>query len=144
MQTKERIFHAITFEAVALAIIIPATALITGKATGDLAIVGIGLSLFTVVWNYFYNILFDRKFGSDRANRSLALRIGHTFGFEAGLIFLSVPSIAWFLQISIGAAMLLEAGFLVFFFFYATGFNWCYDKVQPYKRVFGSNQIPSM
>lgn len=137
MQTKERIFHAITFEAVALAIIIPATALITGKATGDLAIVGIGLSLFTVVWNYFYNILFDRWFGSDRSNRSLKMRIGHTFGFEAGLIFLTVPTIAWFLQISIGAALLLEAGFLVFFFFYATGFNMAYDRIQPYKWLFG-------
>ena len=138
MQTKERIFHAISFEALALAIIIPATALITGKATGDLAIVGIGLSLFTVVWNYFYNILFDRWFGFDRSNRSLMLRIGHTFGFEGGLVLLSVPVMAWFLQISIGAALLLEAGFLIFFFFYAMGFNWCYDKVQPYRRVFSS------
>ena len=137
MQTKERIFHAITFEAIALAIIIPGTAMITGKATGDLAIVGVGLSLFTVVWNYFYNVLFDRWFGSDRSSRSLAMRIGHTFGFEAGLIFLTVPTIAWFFQISIGAALLLEAGFLVFFFFYATGFNWCYDRLQPYKKIFG-------
>ncbi|EGU38163.1 hypothetical protein VII00023_19544 [Vibrio ichthyoenteri ATCC 700023] len=135
MQTKERIFHAVTFEMIALAIIIPTAAFITGKASGDLVIVG--LSLFTVVWNYFYNILFDRWFGNERSNRSLALRIGHTFGFEGGLIFLSVPTIAWFLQIGIGAALLLEAGFLVFFFFYATGFNWCYDRIQPYQRVFG-------
>ncbi|KII77066.1 PACE efflux transporter [Vibrio renipiscarius] len=141
MQTKERIFHAVTFEAIALAIIIPTTALLTGKATGDLAIVGVGLSLFTVVWNYFYNILFDRWFGSERSNRSLALRIGHTFGFEGGLIFLSVPTIAWFLQIGIGAALLLEAGFLVFFFFYATGFNWVYDRIQPYRRLFTQNVV---
>lgn len=138
MQTKERIFHAITFEALALAIIIPSAAVITGKATGSLAIVGIGLSLFTVVWNYFYNIGFDRWFGHDRVNRSLKLRVGHTFGFEGGLIFLTVPTIAWFLQISIGAALMLEAGFLVFFFFYATGFNWCYDRLQPYKWMFAN------
>ncbi|WP_260259172.1 PACE efflux transporter [Vibrio intestinalis] len=140
MQTKERIFHAITFEAVALAIIIPSAAMITGKATGSLAVVGIGLSLFTVVWNYFYNIWFDRWFGYDRANRSFKLRVGHTFGFEGGLIFLTVPTIAWFLQISIGAALLLEAGFLVFFFFYATGFNWLYDRLQPYKWMFASKR----
>ncbi len=143
MQTKERIFHAITFEAVALAIIIPTTALITGKATGDLAIVGIGLSLFTVVWNYIYNIIFDRWFGSDRSHRSLKMRIGHTFGFEGGLIFLSVPTIAWFLQISIWGALLLEAGFLVFFFFYATGFNMAYDKLQPYKWLFSTKTTSS-
>ncbi|RJX73735.1 PACE efflux transporter [Vibrio sinensis] len=140
MQTKERIFHAMSFEAIALAIIIPTTALITGKAGGDLAIVGIGLSLFTVVWNYIYNVLFDRWFGSNRSERSLALRIGHTFGFEGGLIFITVPAMAWFLNISILAALLLEAGFLVFFFFYATGFNWCYDKVQPYRFLFGQKE----
>ncbi|GAB2664506.1 PACE efflux transporter [Vibrio panuliri] len=136
MQTKERIFHAITFEAIALAIIVPSAALLTGNATGELAIVGIGMSLFTVVWNYFYNILFDRWFGSDRSNRSLAKRVGHTFGFEGGLIFFTVPTIAWFLQISLWGAVLIEAGFLIFFFFYATGFNWAYDRVQPYKWLF--------
>lgn len=140
MQTKERIFHAMSFEAIALAIIIPTTALITGKAGGDLAIVGIGLSLFTVIWNYIYNVFFDRWFGSNRSERSLALRIGHTFGFEGGLIFITVPAMAWFLNISILAALLLEAGFLVFFFFYATGFNWCYDKVQPYRFLFGQKE----
>ncbi|MGF1910423.1 PACE efflux transporter [Vibrio kasasachensis] len=137
MQTKERIFHAISFEVIAIAIMIPTMALLTGKATGDLAIVGIGFSLLTVVWNYFYNIMFDRRFGSDRSQRSLKLRVGHTFGFEAGLIFVSVPTIAWFLQISIFAALALEAGLLVFFFFYATGFNWCYDRIQPFKWLFG-------
>lgn len=140
MQTKERIFHAMSFEAIALAMIIPASAIITGKATGDLAIVGIGLSLFTVVWNYIYNIIFDRWFGPNRSERSLALRIGHTFGFEGGLIFITVPAMAWFLNISIFGALLLEAGFLVFFFFYATGFNWCYDRIQPYQFLFGQKK----
>ncbi|EGA65651.1 PACE efflux transporter [Vibrio brasiliensis] len=133
MQTKERIFHAVSFEALALAIIIPVTSLITGKGTSDLAIVGVGLSLFTVVWNYFYNIAFDRLCPIARAERCLKVRILHTCGFEGGLIFITVPTIAWFLGITLLEAIMLEAGFLVFFFFYATGFNWCYDRVQPFK-----------
>lgn len=135
MNKQERVFHAVVFEALALAMIVPASALITGKGASDLAFVGIGLSLFTVVWNYYYNLMFDRMFGQDRENRTLKMRIGHTAGFEGGLIFITVPSIAWFLQITIGQALLLEAGFLVFFFFYATGFNWFYDRYQPYKLL---------
>jgi len=135
MNKQERVFHAVVFEALALAMIVPASALITGKGASDLAFVGIGLSLFTVVWNYYYNLMFDRMFGQDRENRTLKMRIGHTAGFEGGLIFITVPSIAWFLQITIGQALLLEAGFLVFFFFYATGFNWLYDRYQPYKLM---------
>ncbi len=62
MTRNERIFHAVLFEMIALAIIIPAASLITGKGSSDLAVVGIGLSLYTVVWNYIYNLYFDKWF----------------------------------------------------------------------------------
>ncbi|HCG6131153.1 TPA: PACE efflux transporter [Vibrio parahaemolyticus] len=134
MTRNERIFHAVLFELMALAIIVPTAALITGKGSSDLALVGIGLSLYTVVWNYIYNLYFDKWFGSNRADRSLAMRLGHTIGFEGGLIFISIPVIAWFLEITFFQALMLEAGFLVFLF-YATGFNWLYDKVQPFGKM---------
>ncbi|EJC7017399.1 hypothetical protein BBM20_02990 [Vibrio parahaemolyticus] len=135
MTRNERIFHAVLFELMALAIIVPTAALITGKGSSGLALVGIGLSLYTVVWNYIYNLYFDKWFGSNRADRSLAMRLGHTIGFEGGLIFISIPVIAWFLEITFLQALMLEAGFLVFFLFYATGFNWLYDKVQPFGKM---------
>ena len=135
MTRNERIFHAVLFEMIALAIIIHAASLITGKGSSDLAVVGIGLSLYTVVWNYIYNLYFDKWFGSNREDRSIAMRIGHTLGFECGLIFLSIPVIAWFLEITLLQALALEAGFLIFFLFYATGFNWAYDKIQPFGKV---------
>ncbi|MDF2152462.1 PACE efflux transporter [Vibrio sp. CAU 1672] len=135
MARNERIFHAVLFELIALAIIVPVTSLITGKGSSDLAIVGIGLSLYTVVWNYMYNLYFDKWFGANREERGLAMRIGHTVGFEGGLIFITIPVIAWFLQITLLQALALEAGFLVFFLFYATGFNWAYDRVQPYRKI---------
>lgn len=130
MKTKERVFHAIIFELIALAILIPAAAMFSNKDASSLMVVGVGLSLYAVVWNYFYNIWFDKQFGSERATRSLLLRIGHTAGFEFGIIFITVPMIAWFLSISLGAALLMEAAFLIFFFFYAIVFNWCYDKIR--------------
>ncbi|HDM8068928.1 PACE efflux transporter [Vibrio harveyi] len=135
MTRNERIFHAVLFEMIALAIIIPAASLITGKGSSDLAVVGIGLSLYTVVWNYIYNLYFDKWFGPNREERSLAMRIGHTLGFEGGLIFLSIPVIAWFLEITLLQALALEAGFLIFFLFYATCFNWAYDKIQPFGKM---------
>ncbi|KOO05562.1 PACE efflux transporter [Vibrio nereis] len=137
MTSKERVFHAVLFEAIALAIVIPVSAIVTGKGASDIALVGVGLSLFTVFWNYYYNMMFDRLFGQDRVQRSLQKRIAHTLGFEGGLIFITVPVIAWFLGISLMNAMLLEAGFLAFFFFYALAFNWWFDKYQPYKLVLG-------
>jgi uncharacterized membrane protein len=134
MTRNERIFHAVLFEMIALAIIVPVTSLITGKGSSDLAVVGIGLSLYTVVWNYIYNLYFDKWFGSNREERSLMMRIGHTIGFEGGLIFITIPVIAWFLQITLLQALALEAGFLIFFLFYATGFNLAYDRIQPFGK----------
>ncbi|MDE1208703.1 PACE efflux transporter [Vibrio aestuarianus] len=133
MSVKERIFHAVVFELTALAILIPLSALITGQGSGDLAMVGAGLSLLAVVWNYQYNILFDRLFGSDRSGRSAKIRLLHTTGFEGGLVFVSIPAIAWILEITLWQALILDIGFLVFFFIYTMVFNWCYDKWQPYK-----------
>ncbi|MDE1249854.1 PACE efflux transporter [Vibrio aestuarianus] len=135
MSVKERIFHAVVFELTALAILIPLSALITGQGSGDLAMVGAGLSLLAVVWNYQYNILFDRLFGSDRSGRSAKIRLLHTTGFEGGLVFVSIPAIAWVLEITLWQALILDIGFLVFFFIYTMVFNWCYDKWQPYKLL---------
>ncbi|MGL1006961.1 PACE efflux transporter [Vibrio vulnificus] len=133
MTQGERLFHAVAFELLALAIIVPATSLMTGKGASALAIVGIGLSIFTVIWNYIYNQYFDQWFGANRAERGLKMCLLHTLGFEGGLIFITIPVISWFLSISILQALLLEAGFLLFFLFYATGFNWLYDRVQPFQ-----------
>ncbi|MDE1332075.1 PACE efflux transporter [Vibrio aestuarianus] len=135
MSVKERIFHAVVFELTALAILIPLSALITGQGSGDLAMVGAGLSLLAVVWNYQYNILFDRLFGSDRSGRSAKIRLLHTTGFEGGLVFVSIPAIAWILEITLWQALILDIGFLMFFFIYTMVFNWCYDKWQPYKLL---------
>ncbi|GIU24304.1 membrane protein [Shewanella colwelliana] len=130
MSTKERIIHAILFEIFALVLVVPIAMLLTEKDVSALAAVGVGLSLYTVVWNYFYNIWFDGHFGTDRAERNIWLRIGHSIGFEAGLIFVTVPVIAWFLGLSLWGALMLEAVFLVIFFFYAVLFNWCFDSIR--------------
>ncbi|MBO0212162.1 PACE efflux transporter [Vibrio sp. Vb2880] len=134
MSNQERLFHAISFELMALLFVVPLGALLSGKSGGSMAAIGIGLSLFTVVWNYLYNVGFDRLFGADRTQRKAKIRVWHAVGFEGSLVFVTVPVIAWFLQVSWSTALLLEAGFLTFFFFYTIAFNWGYDKLQPYQR----------
>lgn len=137
MTRQERIFHAVSFELIALAMVLPLATLAIGKQPHSIAAVGIGFSLFTVVWNYIYNLYFDRWFGSNRNERSMIVRVVHSVGFEGGLVFITVPVTAWFLEISLWQAVALELGFLIFFFFYTTGFNWVYDKIQPYQRLCG-------
>lgn len=132
MGLKERVGHAILFELIALGLMIPLTAIITGRGAGELALVGVALSLYTVVWNFCYNLMFDTWCSVPRLQRNLALRLAHVAGFEGGLIFVTVPSVAWYLDISLLHALALEAGFLLFFFAYALLFNWAYDSIRSH------------
>ena len=127
---KSRVFHAVLFECIALLILIPASYLLTDEGSMAMSLVMVGLSLFAVIWNYIYNLIFDWKFGYDRLNRTLLLRVFHSCGFETGLIVLTLPVVAFALSISLMSAFLLEAAFFAFFFVYAIIFNWVYDIVK--------------
>ncbi|WP_425263582.1 PACE efflux transporter [Vibrio owensii] len=135
MNTKERIIHAISFEAIALSILIPVTSILSGTKAGNLVVVGVGLSIFTVIWNYIFNIYFDKVCKTPRSNRTPKERVAHVCLFELGLIVFALPAISWFLAISIWEALILELGFLVFFFFYTMIFNYYYDKLISKKRT---------
>ena len=141
MKTIERVSQAILFEVIALAIVIPTTVLIAGYETDKMAIAGIALSLFAMLWNYVYNIVFDKLAGYDRVKRGLAIRIIHAIAFELGMIMITLPSLAWYLNITWLEATILEAGFLVFILFYTFTFNWLYDRYQPYKRWVSNEQF---
>lgn len=135
MGRNERIFHAVVFEIIALLMMVPLAAWFSGKGTGDMALVSIILSVTATVWNYIYNVYFDRWFGGERIQRGLMMRISHTLGFEGGLLLITIPFVGWFLQMSLLETLALEAVFITFFLFYTLGFNWLYDKYQPYRAL---------
>ena len=70
-----------------------------------------------------------------------AERIIHSCGFEFGMVAITLPVIAWYLNISWFEAIILEAGFLTFILVYTFIFNWLYDRYQPYKKWFGKGQL---
>lgn len=133
MQTKERFFHAILFEVIALAIVVPSSIFITKQESEKMLIIGVLLSLFSVFWNYVYNIIFDYFTDKDRINRTIKIRTIHTLGFEAGFLFVTIPLIAFILSISFLNAFYMELGFMTFFLIYSAIFNYVYDISQPYK-----------
>ncbi|MBU3003930.1 PACE efflux transporter [Paraglaciecola arctica] len=133
MKTIERVFQAFLFEVIALAIVVPTSAIIGGFATGKMAIVGVALSTFAMLWNYLYNILFDKIAGANRLTRGVIIRMIHACCFELGMVVITLPVLAWYLEITWIAAIVLEASFLVFILFYTFIFNWLYDNYQPYQ-----------
>ena len=83
-----------------------------------------------MVWNLAFNTAFEAwESRQARRGRSLARRIAHAIGFEGGLAAILVPLIAWWLDIGLWEALLLDAALLLFFLGYTFVFNWGFDRV---------------
>ncbi|QYJ74267.1 PACE efflux transporter [Shewanella sp. FJAT-52076] len=127
---RERLLQALLFEGVALLLLVPLSTLIGGHHPGEMIIVAASLSLYAVCWSYFYNQGFERFCQHFRLRKTAVLRVGHILGFELGLMLATLPPVAWFLDISLWQALLLEAGFLMFFLLYGLVFYWLYDEIR--------------
>ncbi|MDX2319636.1 MAG: PACE efflux transporter [Moritella sp.] len=133
MRTRlDRIRHAILFEIFGLIAIMGAMSQL-GFEVGHVGVMGVIFSVVATGWNYVYNIGFDkymlRKMGT--VTKTTLIRIVHSLGFEGGLLFLTIPFMAWFLNISLWDAFLLDMSMVIFYLFYAYGYNVAYDKIFP-------------
>lgn len=129
----DRVRHALMFETIGLAIITPTSAWLYGKPMFDMGVVGIGAATLATLWTFVYNLGFDhalrRLYGDVR--KSLRQRILHTALFEFGLLAMLLPPMAWYLQITLLQALILDLGIVAFYLVYNFGFNIFYDRVFP-------------
>lgn len=132
MTFKERIFHAILFETLAILISILALELVTEHATEKLSLVVILISVIAVGWNFIFNWIFDRTFTEPREKRSFLLRVFHTLLFEGGLLVLTLPLVAYILQVSLITAFVMDVGLTLLILVYTFIFNWLYDHLRLY------------
>ncbi|WP_027962184.1 PACE efflux transporter [Halomonas halodenitrificans] len=124
---RERLTHMVLFEALGLAIVIPASSALTGHGSGEIGVLAVGLATVAMLWNLVWNRLFDVWVPSRR--RSLWQRIAQAGGFELGLLLMTLPAVAWWLQIGLVEAFWLDLGFMLFFLFYALIFNTAFDRI---------------
>jgi len=129
----DRLRHALSFEIIALLLIVPLGSVVFHMPTKDLGVVGLAGASFATAWNYVFNLGFDvvlrRVTGETR--KSLPLRLLHALLFEAGLLVALLPFIAWYLGISLGQALLMDLSFALFYMVYALVFGWVYDRLFP-------------
>ncbi|MBG3079170.1 multidrug/biocide efflux PACE transporter [Proteus mirabilis] len=126
----ERVFHAVTFEAIAIAITAPLSAWLLGRSIFQMGTVAIVLSTLAMLLNLFYNMIFDRYWPLSKGPRPTKIRIMHAIGFEFSFVIIGLPILAFLLNMSLLDAFLLEIGFFIFFLFYTYAFNLSYDKLR--------------
>jgi len=131
--TRDRIRHAILFEAIGLIFLIGGGALLTGFDLQALGVIGIVASLVATGWVFAYNWLFDRAMLRIRGSveKTHPIRALHALLFEVGLLVLLLPFIAWMLDTTLWQAFLLDIGIVIFYLVYGYAFNWAYDRIFP-------------
>ncbi|MEQ5348690.1 multidrug/biocide efflux PACE transporter [Proteus genomosp. 6] len=126
----ERVFHAVSFEVIAIAITAPLSAWILSRSIFQMGTVAIILSTLAMLLNLFYNMIFDRYWPLIKGPRPTKIRVMHAIGFELSFVIIGLPILAFLLNMSLWNAFLLEVGFFAFFLFYTYAFNLSYDKLR--------------
>lgn len=119
--------HALLFEICALIILVPLMSYGFNMDMFHFGALALILALCAMASNMIYNHGYEsleRRYGW---RRTVGVRILHTLGFEAFFMAIALPLTAWWLDISVLEALLLDLVFSVFFMLYAFCFNWVYD-----------------
>lgn len=127
---KRKIVYVSLFELIAIAVTTLGFSLFSGQSTGHASLLAVASSVIAVGWNLAYNTAFERWESRQAVRgRNIRRRIAHALGFEGGLTVLLVPLFAWWLEVSLWQALILDVGLIVFFLVYAFLFNLAFDSV---------------
>lgn len=131
--TSDRIRHAVSFEILALLLVTPLGAWVFSLPITDIGVVSVASATIAMLWNYVYNLGFDhamqRLAGS--TYKTVPVRVLHAVLFEAGILIVLAPFIAWYLGVGLWHAIVMDVSFSLFYLVYAFVFNWSYDRLFP-------------
>lgn len=127
---RRRVLYVALYEGIAIAVVTLALLVFTDENPFSAGGLAVGSSVIAVAWNLVFNALFERWERRQAVRgRSAARRVAHAIGFEGGLLFWLVPFFAWWLNISLWQALVMDVGLLVFFLVYTFVFTWVFDRV---------------
>jgi len=127
---RRKVVYISLYEAMAIVLSSAGLALLSGSGMGHASVAAVAASVIAVVWNLVYNTLFERwEARQPTKGRSVRRRVVHALGFEAGLVVTLVPLLAWWLDITLWAAFVVDLGLIVFFLVYTFVFNLAFDRI---------------
>jgi uncharacterized membrane protein len=127
---KRKIIYATLFELIAVALTSSLLMLMAGHDAGHAGVAAVASSVIALLWNLAYNTLFEAwEARQATRGRNWTRRAAHAAGFEGGLVVMLVPLFAWWLQISLWEALVLDLGLVLFFMVYTFLFALAFDRV---------------
>lgn len=105
-------------------------ALLSGTSPSSTGPLAVAITSIAVTWNFIYTTLFERwESRQVSRTRTVKRRIAHAVGFQLTLIVFLIPLIAWWMDISLLQAFLLDLALILFIPCYTFAFNWLFDRV---------------
>lgn len=123
----ERVLHAVIFEVAANSLVFIILMFWASAAPAQSALLTVVSSALAMGWNYLFNLMFDSVQLRIGFKKDWRIRCLHAVLFEAGLLWVLIPFAAWWLDITLLAALKLECGLVLFFLVYTWLFNLLWD-----------------
>ena len=127
---RRRVVYVSIYELIAIAVATLGLAQFSSHGVAHAGVMAVVSSGIAVAWNFIFNTFFERWEARQVVRgRSLRRRVAHAVGFEGGLVFTLVPLFAWWFEITLWQALVMDLGLVVFFLCYTFVFNWGFDQV---------------
>lgn len=127
---KRKIVYVSLYELIAVIFTSFALAVLANHDVSYASVAAVAASVIAIVWNLVYNTAFEYwESRQTKRGRSVLRRMAHAIGFEVGLVLTLVPLFAWWLDVSLWHAFVLDLGMIVFFLVYTFIFNLVFDNV---------------
>lgn len=131
--TADRIRQAVSFEVIGLLIVTPLFAWLFKHPLDEIGVLALLGATTATMWNYLFNLGFDQllQWWRGDLHKTLPLRAVHAIFFEGTLLLILLPVFAWWLDISLLNAFLMDLFFAAFYMAYTFVFTWGYDGLFP-------------
>ncbi|MGN5754034.1 PACE efflux transporter [Acinetobacter calcoaceticus] len=127
---KRRIVYVSSYEVIGMIISSVGLAILAGDSVEHTGPLSVMITTIAVTWNFIYNILYEKWEVRQSSNvRTVKRRVGHAIGFQLTLVLFLIPLIAWWMDISLIAALWLDVAFIIIIPIYTFIFNWSFDKL---------------
>lgn len=127
---KRRLLYVVVFEIFAIMLTTSILVMLSGGDTKQSLILAIIIASTAVVWNFFYNTLFEyleRRYKINK--RTFKVRSAHAIGFEGGLTIVCLPLYMVWYGVGIWTAITMEISLTLAFVVYVYIFTLLFDNI---------------
>ena len=127
---KRRVTYVFFYEVLSFLICAMILAVLSGSTISHTGPLSLLIAVIAVSVNFFYNYAFEWwEKRQHSKTRTIFRRVVHAIGFQAVLVTILIPLIAWWMQISLVKAFFLDFSLMIIIPCYTFVYNYFFDHL---------------